>query len=67
MKQRKFNQKLFLNKNTVADLQDDAVQQAKGGAVTGFACTSVVIFCDHRCVTDEVNCPSAPWTNCTAC
>ena len=66
MKTKKFDQKLSLNKKTIAHLQDGAMQQAKGGD-TGACYTSGVILCMYYCPTNRVECPSAPWTNCTAC
>jgi natural product precursor len=60
MKPKKFDKKLFLNKKTIADLQDDAMQAVKGGST---ACpTTYYLPCRYTC-----RCISAPMTNCTAC
>ena len=66
MKTKKFEKKLLLNKNTVAHLQVGAMEEVKGGDTTGCGSSSPIL-CDHNCQTDWYDCPSAPWTNCTAC
>lgn len=65
MKTKKFDKKLLLNKKTIADLDSSEMIDLRGG-ITGSRCVADTcwIVCD---LTDEIYCPSAPWTNCTNC
>jgi hypothetical protein len=68
MKTKKLNKKLFLNKNTIADLSNSEINEVVGG-ISGPIC-SIRPFCTQYCTlecTDPIECPSAPWTNCTNC
>ena len=52
MKTKKFNKKLVLNKQTVADLRSGAMEAVRGGVITGRT------DCRTECVTDCIACPS---------
>jgi hypothetical protein len=75
MKTKKFDKKLFLNKKTIADLGISEMNKVAGG-ITGLPCEhsgppcSIRPFCTQDCTwdcSDPIQCPSAPWTNCTDC
>lgn len=70
MKNKKFSNKLSLNKSTVSNLVKEQQDMVKGG-LTGWICPD-----SYWCVSEEVtcNCPTyvaqcyydsrCPWTNC---
>jgi hypothetical protein len=66
MKTKKFDKKLLLNKKTIAHLDNGEMLDLRGG-ISGSRCD--VETCPLLCPpeTGWVLCPSAPWTNCTAC
>lgn len=52
MKTKKFNKKLELNKQTVADLRNDEMKNAKGGAFTDdFTCNTCFTAPEMTCNT----------------
>ncbi len=64
MKQKKFDKRLSLNKNTIANLGNNEMNELHGG-ISGSRCGNETCF--WVCDTNRFNCPSAPWTNCTNC
>ncbi len=63
MKSKKFDQKLTLNKKTIANLGSSEMNDALAG-ISGSWCGNPT--CIFEC-TNRIECPSAPWTNCTEC
>lgn len=68
MKTKKFNTKLVLNKETIADLGNNEMKDVYGGddtngdTVTG---TYIWVFCSKICSRNA--CGTLPGTDCTAC
>ena len=64
MKTKKLNKKLYLNKKTVASLNIDQLNNAKGGtydwteqlACTDLACPTCIVTCDCPNPTIGINC-----------
>ena len=51
MKTKKFSKKLELNKKTIANLNNEALNSVKGGRVT--------VTCPDECITNEPGCTAA--------
>jgi hypothetical protein len=68
MKTKKLNKKLFLNKETIADLGNSGMNDVYGGVgTTGdtYTGTFVWVFCSKICTRNA--CGSVPDTDCTNC
>ncbi len=67
MKTKKFDQKLALNKSTIANLDISAMNDVHGGVEIGGGGggTFVWVFCSKICSRNA--CGSLPDTNCTNC
>jgi hypothetical protein len=63
MKRKKFDQKLSLNKKTIANLGNSEMSDALAG-ISGSWCGNPT--CIFEC-TNRIECPSVPWTNCAEC